>query len=106
MSRRGTSILIIAAIFLLGSGAIARIHDAAHALHDSTAADDHEDHRHHDETNCDLHAQLLNTPVAPAGSVPLLVLLGLFVAFLTQLPQSIERRHVAQRIDCRGPPVC
>ena len=39
------------------------------------------------------------------GWVPLLICLGLFVAFLTLLTPQLASQRVAIRIDCRGPPV-
>lgn len=113
IAKRIAAIFVIACTLLLSSGALSRVHEAAHAIEDQRALDASHDGSpapvvpaHHDDTNCFLHAQLLNTPFVPVGIMPILVLLGLFVAFLTQIPQSIERRFVADRIDCRGPPRC
>ena len=113
IARRLAGIFVIACTLILSSGALSRVHDAAHAIEDQHAVEaSHEGSSspstpaQHDETNCFLHAQLLSTSIAPAGIVPILVLLGVFVAFLTLIPQSIERRFVAHRIDCRGPPGC
>ena len=109
--RRIVAIFLIGYVLALTSGALARVHDAAHAMADqlATASASHDDPappvHDHDESNCFLHAQL-KLPMAPAGYVPLLVSLGLLVAFLTELPQSVERPRVAHRIDCRGPPAC
>ena len=106
--RRIGAIVLALCFVALGTGALRFAHDKAHAYADARAArsgsgSDSDPLPHHDETNCDLHA-LLNAPLMPAGAVPLLVLLGLFVAFLTLLaPQPVSVR-VARRIDCRGPP--
>jgi hypothetical protein len=58
----------------------------------------------HDESNCFVHAQLHIARLA-GGWVPLLVLLGLFVAFLTQIPAPLFSQRQLFRIDCRGPPI-
>ena len=59
----------------------------------------------HDESNCPVHAQL-HLPFIAGGWVPLLVCLGLFVAFLTLLPASLVSHRPPLRPDCRGPPSC
>ena len=96
----------------LGSGVLRFAHDAAHA-HDDARVDaaaraaglpvDPAGRHAHDESNCDLHA-LLNAPLLAAQTVPLLVQLGLFVAFLTLLSNPVTRLRLPARIDCRGPP--
>lgn len=60
---------------------------------------------HHDENNCDVHARL-HMPLMTAGYVPVLVCLGLFVAFLTQLAPTPTSANTPLRIACRGPPAC
>lgn len=101
-------ILLLITFGATGSGALARLHDLAHARQDH-----HHGHSHdhdapaqpaHDETNCDLHA-MLRAPVMAGTTVPLLMLLGLFAAFLTQLAPRLHSQRVPTRIDCRGPPV-
>lgn len=80
-----------------------------HAHHDHAGAAHGErvpaapPHRHHDANNCAEHAQL-HIPLLSAGPVPLLVCLGLFVAFLTQITSSPVSRAIPSRIRCRGPP--
>ena len=61
-------------------------------------------HGTHDESNCEFHAQL-HVPIMAAAWIPLLILLGLFVAFLTQLPSAPSVRQVSGRLVCRGPPL-
>jgi hypothetical protein len=112
---RRVSITLLLLCFLgLGSGALRFAHDAAHARDDArieTAARaagvpvDPKDRHPHDESNCDLHA-LLKAPLAVAPVIPLLVQLGLFVAFLTLLVSPVTRLRLPARIDCRGPPSC
>lgn len=118
---RGIPILLFACFAALGSGLLRYAHDAVHARQDAreearlvaTRGDAPSTPapvpapapRHHDETNCDLHAQL-NAPLMHATAVPLLVFLGLFVAFLTLLAPPLVTQRVITRLDCRGPPAC
>ena len=90
----------------MGSGALARLHDMAHA-----ASDCHHDASHgeqtpptHDETNCELHA-MLRAPLTAATPLVAVILIGLFAAFLTLLAPELHGQRVPVRIDCRGPPV-
>jgi hypothetical protein len=100
--RRLTAIVMLVAIALLGSGTLEYLHNLAHAYEDIAAGAP--ESRHHDDTNCAVHAQL-HLPMLGGAHVPLLVFLGLFVAFLTQLPRAVESRRIPIRLDCRGPPV-
>ena len=108
----------LSAIFLacwfvaLGSGALAALHDLQHdredaaiAAADRAAGRPERDAPQHDESNCPVHAQL-HLPFIAAGWVPLLVCLGLFVAFLTLLPAPGVSYRSPVRLDCRGPPSC
>ena len=107
--------VVLAVCFLgLGSGALRFVHDAEHAREDARVAADAREAglpvdpagpRHHDESNCDLHA-LLSAALAVTHVVPLLVQLGLFVAFLTLLAARVDGLRLVQRIHCRGPPAC
>jgi hypothetical protein len=107
---RLAAIVLIVSIALLGSGALERVHNDAHARDHELTHNEHADTEssspeptHHDDSNCSLHAQL-HLPLLPAGYVPLLVSLGLLVAFLTQLLQTTRSLSLPQRLDCRGPP--
>lgn len=106
--RRCLAILVLAAFCLLGSGALGWVHDLAHAHEDAALAGDQPGEPaappHHDQTNCVLHA-LLRAPIAAAAAVPLLVLAGIFVAFLSLVSPQPAARRLPVRIDCRGPPV-
>lgn len=101
-------ILLLLTFASTGSGALARLHDLAHAQQDHQ----HHGHSHdeqapapaHDETNCELHA-MLRAPLVSGTAVPVLILLGLFAAFLTLLAPRLHSQRVPARIDCRGPPV-
>jgi hypothetical protein len=114
--RRITAILMVLCYVALGSGAMERLHNAQHAAEDAKIAaafdsgkvvpphaGDHHPSPIHDESNCPVHAQLHLAGLAVAW-VPLLICLGLFVAFLTLLPPCPPARQVVFAIACRGPP--
>ena len=103
-------VLLLITIGLLGSGGLEYFHNlqdmAEDRLEDAKALAMHlpaDKHPIHDESNCDMHAQL-HLAMFFTQWVPLLVCAGLFIAFLTQLPTPLIRRHVPVRVDCRGPP--
>jgi hypothetical protein len=121
-------ILLAISFTLLGSGTLEHVHNLDHAARDAAAANEGPEgpghacdaahgHAHdadgnhhpgvpgHDESNCDIHAQL-QAPLLAARWVPLLVCLGLFVAFLTLLSPRLTPQRVPLRTDCRGPPIC
>lgn len=104
--RHIAGILLLIAFGATGTGALARLHDLAHAHQDLHHGHSHGEHDApaHDETNCDLHA-MLRAPVMAGTTVPILIGLGLFIAFLTQLASAPHAQRVPVRIDCRGPPV-
>jgi hypothetical protein len=81
-------------------------HEAEDAIEDAKlkASGQPVEQHHHDESNCHVHAQL-HLQCVPGGWVPVLVVLGLWVAFLTLLDQPLIPRAMPVRIDCRGPPV-
>jgi hypothetical protein len=107
--RKLASILLLICFFSIGTGALEYIHNLAHAAEDARedaqakAAGIPVEQHHHDESNCEVHAQL-HMPLIVSGWVPILVCLGLFVAFLTLLETPLIPRLLPQRIDCRGPP--
>ena len=124
--RKCPVILLILSIFSIGCGGLEYLHNLGHALEDALedveqlqmpAAVDlaavhlaglhqipvHSD-RHHDESNCPVHAQL-HMPAITGGWVPLLVCLGLWIAFLSQRPVPVVRCLHVTRFDSRGPPV-
>ena len=104
--RHFAPILLLIAFAAMGSGALARLHEMAHA-----ASDCHHDASHdeqtppaHDETTCELHA-MLRAPLTASTPLVAVILLGLFAAFLTLLAPKLNAQRVPVRIDCRGPPV-
>ena len=116
--RSAAPIVLIACFLALGSGALRFAHDAQHAREDAGVSctegagggEPHSQghgphHRHHDASNCALHA-LLGAPLLAATAVPVLVQLGLAAAFLALLSPPAAQLRLPARIDCRGPPSC
>lgn len=87
---------LIVCLFAAASGAAMRLHEIEHDEHDT-------EHHHHDEAHCVIHATLASPAVA-GGWTPVLVSLGLIVAFLTELPRLRRPQPAFAWIDCRGPP--
>jgi hypothetical protein len=109
--QRAAAILMILCYAALGSGAAEYLHNAEHAAEDAAAAVlardagmplDHAPI--HDESNCPIHAQLHMAGLAVSWT-PLLVCLGIFIAFLTLLASRLPGERVAFAISCRGPPI-
>jgi hypothetical protein len=93
----------------IGSGALEYVHNLQHEAEDAredaiAAADGHaaESH-HHDENNCEVHAKLHMAIILYAW-VPLLIWLGLWIAFVSLLAVPLIPRQLPVRFDCRGPP--
>ena len=107
--RRLAAISLVLCFLALGSGVAAFLHNLNHARQDAvaasaaTAAGQPVQHRNHDDSNCDTHLQL-HMPLLSAAWVPLLICLGLFVAFLTLLPAPLISRRAPTHFDSRGPP--
>lgn len=106
MRRLGAMVLILT-FAVLGSGLLLHVHNAAHAAqHTQAEGDGHDqDHGPVDTRGCDLHGKL-TLPMLSAGFTPVLIALGLFIAFLTQLTPAWNSAFAHVRLDCRGPPVC
>lgn len=101
------SILLLGTMLAWGSGMLGHAHNLAHAQEDAAATESHSEHHvpvQHDTSNCLIHAQL-GSPIAAAGITPLLVFLGLIVAFLTQIAPGLKPQPAYVRVDCRGPPL-
>jgi hypothetical protein len=110
--RKLAAIVLLTGLAALGTGLLQHLHYLGHANEDAAAAAVARAHglpdpapAHHDDSNCDLHAQL-HLPLVSIGWVPLLICLGLFIAFLTEIAPRCALRGPSQRLDCRGPPAC
>ena len=104
--KRFSAILLVCAVAALGSGALRYAHEMAHASQDAHRdAAGHDSHptAPHDESNCFTHAQL-KLPMLGAAHVPMLVCIGVFVAFLMLLPTPVRLRRPILQLDSRGPP--
>jgi len=109
---RLTAILLSLCFAALGSGALEHVHNADHAREDAARAAAVGNRGQsspaapvHNDSNCPTHAQL-HLPMLAAGWLPLLICLGVFVAFLTLLAPAMAATRVPARLDCRGPPSC
>ena len=113
--RIAASYALLFTFLLMGSGALEYLHNWAHELEDrmedqAEAAASveahkipaHEEH-HHDENNCEMHAQL-HMAIISFSWTPLLIWLGVWIAFLSLLAVPLIPRPQPNRIDCRGPP--
>jgi hypothetical protein len=113
--KRIVAILMMLVVVALGSGAMEYLHNLQHAQEDAacaaaTAAPERADQPQpkvpvHDDSNCFLHRQL-HLPTIAAGWVPVLVFLGLFVTFLSEIARPLISRPPLLDVDCRGPPAC
>lgn len=110
--RRLASIPLLVVFLALGTGALQFLHNLDHQRFDARHAPpaDREGMPSHpaplpDDNNCATHAQL-HQPVSTIAWVPLLIYLGLFVAFLTLLTPGPVSHRPPLALDCRGPPAC
>ncbi|HEV2296490.1 MAG TPA: hypothetical protein VGR35_21780 [Tepidisphaeraceae bacterium] len=103
--RRFGAILLVLAFAALGSGLLLHLHNAAHAAEHAHVEGDQHDHPPLDTRGCDLHGKL-SLPMLSAGFTPVLITLGLLIAFLTQLTPAWNPAFAHVRLECRGPPAC
>jgi hypothetical protein len=101
---RLAAVILIAGFFALGSGALEQLHLRQHLLEHANAKATGTSDSNRSENDCEFCVQL-HAPALSSGWVPLLVCLGLLVAFLTLLAPAMAPQRVALRTDCRGPPV-
>ena len=117
--RIAASYALLFTFLLMGSGALEYLHNWAHELQDQMedraeaakeaalasevhVAPAHPEH-HHDENNCEMHAQL-HMAIISFSWTPLLIWLGVWIAFLSLLAVPLIPRPQPNRIDCRDPP--
>ena len=109
--RRLPAILLLVAFAALGSGLLEGLHLRTHLRERAVAAaalgvvspSAGQSAPEPGDGACELCAHL-HLPQVSGGWVPVLVCLGLFVAYLTQLAPRLAPQRVAARLDCRGPP--
>jgi hypothetical protein len=102
VQRRAPAILLLVGFLALGSGLLEDLHLRTHLLEHAAAASDPAQ-PDQSEDHCELCVHL-HLPALSAGWVPVLVCLGLIVAFLTLLTPALIPQRVAIRLACRGPP--
>jgi hypothetical protein len=110
--RRLTAISLLLCFIALGTGSISYVHDLQHAHDDAAIAERAKTDGQpappaprHDASNCAIHA-VLQSPLMNVAWVPLLVCVGLWVLFLSELPVLVIAHRFALQLDCRGPPAC
>jgi hypothetical protein len=108
--RRVASTVLLVCFVLLGTGAAEYWHNLGHAREDGRLAAGGErgggpadPAPRHDDSNCVYHARL-HAPFMSVGILPLLICLGLLVAFLSSIAPPLITQRVPLRLDCRGPP--
>jgi hypothetical protein len=104
--RRLPAILLLIAFAALGSGLLEDLHLRTHLAQGAAAVEKGigiASLDHADGDGCELCANLHVGRIS-GGFVPVMICLGVFVAFLTQLAPRLAPQRVAARIDCRGPP--
>lgn len=109
---RLAAVVLLLFFTALGTGLVEHLHNLEHVREDTqlvaaaTAAGlPAPQPVQHDESNCDVHAQL-HLPLMPVAWVPLLICLGLLVAFLTMIAPRPLAHRLPFSLDCRGPPAC
>lgn len=110
-TRSITAALLLLTFLCVGTGLMEYLHDLHHEYEDRQEAIAAQKQGKpapkapiHDESNCFVHAQL-HIARLPVSWIPLLILLGLFVEFLTLIAVSPISQRQMFRIDCRGPPI-
>lgn len=106
---RVVSILIALVFAFNASGAASYLHHLEHAPAPSSS--EHLTSQGavvpsdgHDESTCPA-CQAAHMPVTAFGYVPLMIFLGLFVAFLTMIAPPLVSQRVPTPAGCRGPPL-
>ena len=103
--------MMVACLLALATGTVEYVHNLQHDREDRAEAaaahaaglPENDQPRHHDDSNCAFHRQL-HVPIAFTPMIPLLILLGILVAFLSLLSPPLVAQRVPGRLTCRGPP--
>ena len=107
--RYWAAIPLICWFLIFGSGAVGYVHSLEHQREDAALAISAQippsNSPVHDDTNCQMHAQL-HMPMISVGYLPLLVCLGVFVAFLSMLTPALPSQRLPLAFNSRGPPAC
>jgi hypothetical protein len=101
---RISSILLLAGFLILGTGILENLHLQTHLQDHAKLSRDDSKHSDPADGDCQICHQL-HLPTLSTGWVPMLICLGLIVAFLTLLAPRLTPQRIAARIDCRGPPL-
>jgi hypothetical protein len=104
--RRIVAIPILLCFLALGTGTMGHLHALDHQREDAALARGTgapADRPVHNDSNCLIHAQL-HMPMVSIGWVPLLVCLGLLIAFLTLAASPLVSQRTPTAFNCRGPP--
>jgi hypothetical protein len=108
---RIASYLLLLVFLSLGTGIAGYVHELRHDAEDAqedaaaAAAGKPVEPHHHDESNCDVHAQL-HMPMVSVGWMPVVVAVRRLIAFVVWTAESVSSTPSFLRVDCRGPPVC
>jgi hypothetical protein len=104
--RRASGFLLLMAVFFAGSGLAGYLHELDHLsgrVPPSVSRILGVSEPGHDESACSICLNL-HAPALAGFTVALLICVGIFVAFLTQLAPHLVSQRALARIDCRGPP--
>lgn len=103
--------IILALAFLgLGTGVFQHLHELQHRWEDAradavaSASGKPIEPHHHDESNCDVHAQILLAFFLQSCAL-IVHCVGALVTFLILFDLQCVAKQVARRPDCRGPPL-
>ena len=101
------SIVLVGIFAAIGSGALQYAHLLEHMHAGAPAGNQRHspihDREHHDEEHCAI-CSVLQMPTLSQRYVPILISLGLLVAFVTELVTLTAGYRLPASIDCRGPP--
>jgi hypothetical protein len=108
--KRLASFILIASFLAWGSGTLMYWHNCEHAAEDARedaaikAAGGPVKPQEHDDSNCEVHAQL-HMALLLTSWVPFVVCLGLLLGVLKLVCRILNPHPALICIDCRGPPV-